>query len=68
MQREKDYPFQILEKKADGELEKLINTTGKIVWYLSKEFQEKDMIYLGIQFEDKIPLPQSIITQQEVNA
>lgn len=68
LQREKEYPFQILEKKTDGELEKLIYTTGKIVWYLSKEFQEKDMLYLGIQFENKIPLPPSIITQQEVSA
>jgi hypothetical protein len=60
LQREKEYPFQILQKQPNGELENFANTKGKIVWYLPKEFQGQDMLYLGIEFREIISLPQNI--------
>lgn len=64
LQRDKEYPFEILEKRNSGVLEKIASANGKIVWYLSKEFQEKDMLFLGIEFQEKIRLPESIFSKE----
>ncbi|HMV42712.1 MAG TPA: PilZ domain-containing protein [Leptospiraceae bacterium] len=57
VQREKQYPFVFLKKKEDGSLEKFATATGKMAWYLTKEFRNEDMMYLGIEFSNEINLP-----------
>jgi len=46
-----------LKKKEDGSLEKFATATGKMAWYLTKEFRNEDMMYLGIEFSNEINLP-----------
>ncbi len=67
VQRDKQYPFVILEQKGNGEYEKVASTTGKMAWYLSKEFRNEDMLYLGIEFQKEIALPKSITDEAEVS-
>jgi hypothetical protein len=67
LQRDKHYPFQIFQKRPNGELERFANTMGKIVWYLSKEFKEQEMIYLGIKFQEQISLPSTMSSKAEVS-
>lgn len=63
VQREKQYPFVFLKKKEDGSLEKFATTTGKMAWYLTKEFKSEDMMFLGIEFSEEIKLPSNIAEQ-----
>ena len=68
LQREKPYSFEFLEKNEQGEFQKVTSVNGKMVWYLHKEFRDQDMLYLGIEFQNEIGLPESITTQGKVKA
>ncbi len=68
LQREKEYPFVFLEQKENGEFEKVADVKGKMAWYLSKEFKNTDMLFLGIEFQSEITLPESITNEKEVLA
>ena len=60
--------FHILRRQSGGELENIASAKGKIIWYLSKEFRNQDMIFLGIEFQNKIPLPESILSEAGASA
>ena len=66
--RDREYPFHILRRQSGRELENIASAKGKIIWYLSKEFRNQDMIFLGIEFQNKIPLPESILSEAGASA
>ena len=67
VQRDKLYPFVFFEKKENGEVEKVATATGKMAWYLSKEYENEDMLYLGIEFNEEINLPESLTSEARVS-
>jgi c-di-GMP-binding flagellar brake protein YcgR len=56
IQTEKNYPIQIKKIDQNGKEEMIINVSGKKVWYLQKDFQSKEMQYVGISFSEEIDL------------
>lgn len=66
LQRGKAYPLEILKKQENGEFESIASVKGQIVWYLPKDFQGKEMQYLGIEFQENIALSESISEQVKV--
>ena len=57
-------PNQVAKKM----FQKVASVNGKMVWYLHKEFRDQDMLYLGIEFQNEISLPESITIQGKVKA
>ncbi len=56
IQTEKNYPIQIKKIDPTGKEELVINISGKKVWYLQKDFRNREMQYVGISFIEEIDL------------
>ncbi|MBK8396595.1 MAG: PilZ domain-containing protein [Leptospiraceae bacterium] len=65
--RGKEYPLEIIEKLPDGNLETVTQIKGTVIWNLTKDFRNLEMIFMGIQFQNLISLPNSVISEEEVS-
>lgn len=56
IQTEKNYPIQFKKIDPSGKAEIILNVSGKKVWYLQKDFRNREMQYVGISFTEEIDL------------
>lgn len=53
---QKDIKFTIFSRDKDGIIQKKIPVTGRVIWYMIREFKEKDFQFIGIDFSEPINL------------